>query len=274
MSAVEKAKKIIEDSRDTALPFLGGVLGELLIEKVLTSSFQMINPSTARMTSLFLSGGATGKYLYDENDKKAVYALGGVFCGTLASYLYDKYSTDQIIDSEGDEYLIVDAVSDAWDQLTEEEQALQINEVLGSNQLTKDFYIYEFRDHRTGQLPPAEFMSNVKNLASNLQILRDSVGRQINILSAYRSHESNRLTGGKPASLHLTASAADIRIPGLTPVQVFLKIQQLINEGKMKQGGVGLYQNPRNLFVHYDIRGTKTRWDDSDSGRATRNIWS
>ena len=27
----------------------------------------------------------------------------------------------------------------------------------------------------------------------------------------------------------------------------------------MKEGGVGLY----NGFVHYDIRGTKARWDNS-----------
>jgi uncharacterized protein YcbK (DUF882 family) len=31
---------------------------------------------------------------------------------------------------------------------------------------------------------------------------------------------------------------------------------KLIDQGKMKKGGVGIYEN----FVHYDIRGTLTQW--------------
>ena len=34
-------------------------------------------------------------------------------------------------------------------------------------------------------------------------------------------------------------------------------LAKLISEGKMHNGGVGLY----NTFVHYDIRATPTRWD-------------
>ena len=32
---------------------------------------------------------------------------------------------------------------------------------------------------------------------------------------------------------------------------------QLIKEGKMKEGGIGIY----STFVHYDVRGWKARWD-------------
>ena len=34
------------------------------------------------------------------------------------------------------------------------------------------------------------------------------------------------------------------------------QIEKLIKEGKMKQGGIGIYKG----FIHYDIRGTKARW--------------
>ena len=271
MTQIDNAKKVLEESRDTVLPFFGGILGELFVEKVLRASFEMINPSTARVSSLLVGGSVTGKYLYDHKDRRAAYALGGVACGAIASYLYDRYSTSQIIDSEGDEFLYVDAVSESWDQLTLEDQNAIINEIRQTEQITKDFYISEFRDYRTGEIPPDEFLGNVRELAKNLQVFRDEVGRQINIISAYRSRESNRMTNGKQNSLHLTASAADIQVEGMTPLQVFKKIQELINQGKMKQGGVGLYQNGRNRFVHYDVRGTRARWDDCDG--CTRNIW-
>jgi uncharacterized protein YcbK (DUF882 family) len=50
--------------------------------------------------------------------------------------------------------------------------------------------------------------------------------------------------------------AADIKVKGLTPLEVYNAIEKLIADGKMKQGGLGLYRS----WVHYDIRGVKARW--------------
>jgi|TARA_Y100000310_G_scaffold296235_1_gene328309 uncharacterized protein YcbK (DUF882 family) len=54
----------------------------------------------------------------------------------------------------------------------------------------------------------------------------------------------------------MTAKAADIKISGMTPSEVKIVIEQLIQEGKMMKGGVGLYQT----FTHYDVRGRNARW--------------
>ena len=42
----------------------------------------------------------------------------------------------------------------------------------------------------------------------------------------------------------------------MTPKEVALVIEGLIEKGKMKQGGIGIYPN----FTHYDIRNVKARW--------------
>jgi uncharacterized protein YcbK (DUF882 family) len=54
----------------------------------------------------------------------------------------------------------------------------------------------------------------------------------------------------------MVAKAADIKVKDLTPDQVRDTILQLIDSGKMMQGGVGRYLT----FTHYDVRGRKARW--------------
>ena len=63
-------------------------------------------------------------------------------------------------------------------------------------------------------------------------------------------------TGAVKNSFHTKGMAADMQIKGMSPSQVANTIEQLINAGKMQQGGLGRYPN----FTHYDIRGTKQRW--------------
>jgi hypothetical protein len=45
-------------------------------------------------------------------------------------------------------------------------------------------------------------------------------------------------------------------VKGHTPKQVADAIEFLINQGKMREGGLKAY----GTFTHYDIRGTKARW--------------
>lgn len=125
-------------------------------------------------------------------------------------------------------------------------------------QLTKNFYLHEFSCN-DGTSVPEKFMDNVQELANNLQVLRDFIGQPIHINSSYRHIAYNKKIGGAKFSQHLTASASDITSKNITPKKLARTILKLIKSGKMKQGGVGLY----NGFVHYDIRGTKARWDNS-----------
>lgn len=123
-------------------------------------------------------------------------------------------------------------------------------------ELTKNFDTHEF-ESKDGLSTPKNLMPNIQELADNLQVLRDYLGLPININSGYRSPSHNRSIGGVKNSQHVQGKASDITVPGKSPKEVHQAIKNLIAEGKMKQGGLGLY----STFVHYDIRGTKARWN-------------
>jgi uncharacterized protein YcbK (DUF882 family) len=123
-------------------------------------------------------------------------------------------------------------------------------------QLTKNFHSEEFRC-KDGTPVPKKYEHNLIRLATNLQRLRDYLGAPVKITgSGYRTPTHNSKVGGAKASLHLTASASDINVTGFTPEQVHEAIEYLIGQGKMDEGGLGLYKT----FVHYDVRGYRARW--------------
>lgn len=122
-------------------------------------------------------------------------------------------------------------------------------------QLTKNFHLDEFECH-DGTPVPEEYVPNARRLARNLQVLRDELRRIIFVVSGYRTPAWNRKVRGARRSEHLDASAADIRVPGLTPRVVHETVERLIKEGKMEEGGLGLYDG----WVHYDVRGRRARW--------------
>lgn len=121
--------------------------------------------------------------------------------------------------------------------------------------LTENFSREEF-DCKDGTKVPAELMPNLRELVKNLQVLREDIGEPIHVNSGYRTPAYNKKVGGKPASQHLKAKAADITAKSFTPKQLAARIEKLIAAGKMKQGGIGIYPG----FTHYDVRGTKARW--------------
>ena len=122
--------------------------------------------------------------------------------------------------------------------------------------LTKNFTQREFRS-RDGAKMPLDVLENIKDLACNLQVLRDLLGESIKINSGYRSEAHNKAVGGVKTSKHTKGLAADIRVKDLDTDDLYLLIESLINEGDMKEGGLGVY----DTFVHYDIRGTRARWN-------------
>lgn len=113
--------------------------------------------------------------------------------------------------------------------------------------LTENFNLSEFVC-RDGNGVPLELLANVKILAEQLQVLRDELQTQISITSGYRTPAYNRKIGGAKYSQHCLAKAADIKVSGHTPTQVKETIERLIKEGRMLQGGIGLYPT----WVHYD----------------------
>jgi hypothetical protein len=103
-------------------------------------------------------------------------------------------------------------------------------------QLTENFYKIEF-DCRDNTPMPESVLDNIKELAKNLQTIRNLLNEPIHINSGYRSKEYNKKIGGAKNSQHIIGYAADI-----TRTYDF---------------------NPQGEFVHYDIRGYKARWNYS-----------
>lgn len=121
---------------------------------------------------------------------------------------------------------------------------------------TEHFSQSEF-DSKDGVKVPNEFKGNVQVVMNNLEVLRAYLNsKPINVNSGYRSPAHNAKVRGKKYSQHLYAKAADIHSDYYTPTEIKQAIETLISQGKMIEGGIGLYKN----FVHYDIRGNKVRW--------------
>ena len=122
--------------------------------------------------------------------------------------------------------------------------------------LTENFNREEF-DCADGSEMPIEVQLNIAELAVQLEIIRSHFNAPIKINSAYRSPEHNRKIGSNDSSQHILGKAADIVVKGVAPDDVYDAIEFLISEGLVKEGGLGRY----NTFTHYDIRGTRARWN-------------
>jgi uncharacterized protein YcbK (DUF882 family) len=126
-------------------------------------------------------------------------------------------------------------------------------------QVTKNFNLSEMEYY---DKVPANLLDNAKEVLTNLQVLRDACGKSITIMSGYRSPERNAAVGGATKSQHMEGNACDIKVKDMDPKDVAALIEKLIKEGKMKQGGLGIY--PRATiaegWVHYDTRGVRARW--------------
>lgn len=122
--------------------------------------------------------------------------------------------------------------------------------------LTKNFSLSEFRSKDGSPFTP-EVIHHLQVLADNLQVLRDHFGKEITINSGYRSEAHNNKVGGAKNSFHMKGMAADIVVKDVAPYVVYKQIELLIKYGKMKPGGLGVY----DTWVHYDTRGKLYLYD-------------
>ena len=121
--------------------------------------------------------------------------------------------------------------------------------------MTENFNLMEFAS-KDGADFPQEVIKNLYELAKNLEVIRAFYNKPIKVNSGYRSPAHNKNVGGSPKSQHVQGKAADILIDGITPKELAQGIKVLIENGKISEGGIGVY----DTFTHYDIRGTKARW--------------
>lgn len=121
--------------------------------------------------------------------------------------------------------------------------------------LSEHFTLDELNKHKFDM--PDEVLDNLKMLAVQLEIVRAHFNAPVTINSGYRNIEYNRNIGSKDTSQHVKGTAADIVIKDVSPDEVADAIEFLISTGMLKEGGVGRY----NTFTHYDIRGSRARWN-------------
>lgn len=121
--------------------------------------------------------------------------------------------------------------------------------------LSTNFSLEEFAS-KDGVAPTNEVLKNLVILAKQLEVLRKHLGQPITITSGFRSKEHNEKIGGATNSFHILGMAADIQVKNVKPVDVAKAIELLIKEGKMKEGGIGIYKT----WIHYDHRNVKARW--------------
>ena len=85
-----------------------------------------------------------------------------------------------------------------------------------------------------------------------LELVRAHFKKPVIITSGYRCLKNNKRVGGAPGNKHLKGIAADIKINGVTPSDIY----DFLNDTFPDNFGIGLYSG----WVHIDVRKTKARW--------------
>lgn len=132
-----------------------------------------------------------------------------------------------------------------------------------SDQLTPNFSVKELTvtNKPYPNVPTEVEVENLRKLAVHiLQPLRDAVKKPVIVNSAFRSEKVNKAVGGTATSQHRFGQAADIRITGMSPLEVCkfiiaqgLPFDQLIEEGTWTHVSFG----PRNRRQILTMRGGK-----------------
>ena len=100
-----------------------------------------------------------------------------------------------------------------------------------------------------------------------MQELRNYLGKPITILSGYRTDSYNKQCGGADNSYHLKGQAVDIYCSGVKPIVIALWAE--FNG----LGGIGIYLNRSQEFVHIDTRDNKYRWANKNgTNQAIKSI--
>lgn len=126
-------------------------------------------------------------------------------------------------------------------------------------QITEHFKSEDFACHDGTPYPPNWIDIRLKPLCVELERIRALTNQPMKIDSGYRTityNEAIYRKMGKPAtkSCHCEGIAADIKLQGMTPVELHAAIENLIAQKAIPDGGLGLYPT----FVHYDLRCTIT----------------
>ncbi len=118
--------------------------------------------------------------------------------------------------------------------------------VEGATKITNNFKVSEFKSD-------SKIVLIHHTLPIALQMIREKVGKAVNITNAYRTEEHNKRVGGALNSYHLYGMAADIYVVGYTPQNLAKLIDSLFPTT------YGVIAYPKKGIVHFDVRAKKYR---------------
>lgn len=150
--------------------------------------------------------------------------------------------------------------------------------------LTDNFSLSEFEASDTAarlgidNSIPKELMQNVVDLATWLQILRNRLTKHLDkpvsiiVSSGYRCPKLNKAIGGSATSSHMSALAADIKVPGVSVDSLFELIRELMQDmpadqvihefGRWVHVGLAKAKSrPRNQFLYARKQSGKTVYE-------------
>ena len=118
----------------------------------------------------------------------------------------------------------------------------------------REFYStvnFNGRDYKRVIEPYPEYLTNVLNVARELQKIREYFNKPVIITSAFRTPYFNALIKGAKNSQHLYGNAADIKIAGVTSREILDVAREITN---FKGFGLSSY------FLHCDLRDKPALW--------------
>ena len=119
-------------------------------------------------------------------------------------------------------------------------------------------YANASRNGVKNSLPTKELWGNLPPVLWVLDQLRESIELPIRLTSIYRSpHYNAKGVTGAPNSFHKKNCAIDFQVDGMSPNQVFNRLNKMRHAGCFT-GGLGAY----STFCHIDagVRGRNATW--------------
>ena len=124
-----------------------------------------------------------------------------------------------------------------------------------SMKLSKNFTLSEFACRDGSEIIMVDYQ-----LIDLLQQLRDTLGKSVRITSGYRTAAYNKECGGIPTSHHLTGKAADIKVSGLSPLELAKAADRIGFKG------IGVYPTFTHVDVVGSVSGKKIYWVKDRAG--------
>ena len=116
----------------------------------------------------------------------------------------------------------------------------------GATKITNNFKVSEFKSD-------SKIVLIHHTLPIALQMIREKIGKAVNITNAYRTESHNKRVGGASNSYHLYGMAADIYVKGVDVNTLAKTIDNMFPTTYC------VIAYPKKGFVHFDVRAKKYR---------------